>query len=163
MAHGPVRLRHASPEQPRIPPGLFPFRGKKSLMSKNRGEKRRWLKPHRWETPLRAKFSNERPSVHSSSCPEFFERFEWQGQQGSNPRPTVLETVALPTELYPYGAAVPKPPPRRRQEGNGRKCGESPPPLPLPLLSRPHTGLVLPCGVAAGHPLLYDRAKRTLP
>ena len=27
----------------------------------------------------------------------------WQGQQGSNPRPTVLETVALPAELYPYG------------------------------------------------------------
>jgi hypothetical protein len=27
--------------------------------------------------------------------------WEWQGQQGSNPRPTVLETVALPTELYP--------------------------------------------------------------
>ena len=26
----------------------------------------------------------------------------WQGQQGSNPRPTVLETAALPTELYPY-------------------------------------------------------------
>jgi hypothetical protein len=26
----------------------------------------------------------------------------WQGQKGSNPRPTVLETVALPTELYPY-------------------------------------------------------------
>ena len=28
--------------------------------------------------------------------------FLWQGQQGSNPRPTVLETVALPAELYPY-------------------------------------------------------------
>ena len=28
----------------------------------------------------------------------------WQGQQGSNPRPTVLETAALPTELYPYDA-----------------------------------------------------------
>ena len=28
----------------------------------------------------------------------------WQGQQGSNPRPTVLETAALPTELYPYVA-----------------------------------------------------------
>ena len=27
---------------------------------------------------------------------------EWQGQQGSNPRPTVLETVALPAELYPF-------------------------------------------------------------
>lgn len=26
----------------------------------------------------------------------------WQGQQGSNPRPAVLETAALPTELYPY-------------------------------------------------------------
>ncbi len=28
----------------------------------------------------------------------------WQGQQGSNPRPTVLETVALPAELYPYAS-----------------------------------------------------------
>ncbi len=27
---------------------------------------------------------------------------KWQGHQGSNPGPTVLETVALPTELYPY-------------------------------------------------------------
>src|SRR5262245_54312743 len=25
----------------------------------------------------------------------------WQGQRGSNPRPAVLETAALPTELYP--------------------------------------------------------------
>ena len=25
----------------------------------------------------------------------------WQGQKGSNPRPTVLETAALPAELYP--------------------------------------------------------------
>ena len=28
----------------------------------------------------------------------------WQGQKVSNPRPTVLETVALPAELYPYAA-----------------------------------------------------------
>ena len=28
--------------------------------------------------------------------------FGWQGHQGSNPGPTVLETVALPTELYPF-------------------------------------------------------------
>ena len=27
---------------------------------------------------------------------------KWQGQKVSNPRPTVLETVALPAELYPY-------------------------------------------------------------
>jgi hypothetical protein len=26
----------------------------------------------------------------------------WQGRQDSNPRPTVLETAALPTELRPY-------------------------------------------------------------
>ena len=28
--------------------------------------------------------------------------FGWQGKKVSNPRPTVLETVALPTELFPY-------------------------------------------------------------
>ncbi len=27
---------------------------------------------------------------------------QWQGQKDSNPRHTVLETVVLPTELYPY-------------------------------------------------------------
>ena len=26
----------------------------------------------------------------------------WQGLKGSNPRPTVLETAALPAELNPY-------------------------------------------------------------
>ena len=31
----------------------------------------------------------------------------WQGQQGSNPRPAVLETAALPTELYPYRGTDP--------------------------------------------------------
>ena len=30
-----------------------------------------------------------------------FEPHIWQGQKGSNPRPTVLETAALPAELYP--------------------------------------------------------------
>ena len=29
----------------------------------------------------------------------------WQGQKGSNPRHAVLETAALPTELYPYFAS----------------------------------------------------------
>ncbi len=28
----------------------------------------------------------------------------WQGQKDLNPRPSVLETDALPTELYPYPA-----------------------------------------------------------
>jgi hypothetical protein len=32
---------------------------------------------------------------------------KWHGQQGSNLRPAVLETAALPTELCPYtGAAI---------------------------------------------------------
>ncbi len=31
------------------------------------------------------------------------DRQGWQGHQDLNPGPTVLETVALPTELYPYG------------------------------------------------------------
>ena len=30
---------------------------------------------------------------------------EWQGHQDSNPGPTDLESVALPTELYPYKPA----------------------------------------------------------
>ena len=32
----------------------------------------------------------------------FTRLFSWQGQKGSNPRHAVLETAALPTELYPY-------------------------------------------------------------
>ena len=31
--------------------------------------------------------------------------FAWQGQKDSNPRPSVLETDALPTELYPFRRA----------------------------------------------------------
>ena len=31
----------------------------------------------------------------------------WQGQQGLNPRPAVLETAALPTELYPCACGPP--------------------------------------------------------
>ena len=33
------------------------------------------------------------------------EIIHWQGQKDSNPRHAVLETAALPTELYPYTAA----------------------------------------------------------
>ena len=32
------------------------------------------------------------------------EVLNWQGHQGSNPGPAVLETAALPTELYPFTA-----------------------------------------------------------
>src|SRR6185295_14562279 len=30
----------------------------------------------------------------------------WQGRKASNPRPTVLETVALPAELLPWGTGA---------------------------------------------------------
>ena len=35
-----------------------------------------------------------------------FSEFFWQGQKDSNPRPLVLETSTLPTELYPYARGV---------------------------------------------------------
>ena len=41
---------------------------------------------------------------------------KWQGHQGSNPGPTVLETVALPTELYPYRGHRTKVSPHKDQE-----------------------------------------------
>ena len=34
---------------------------------------------------------------HVETC-----RFFWQGHKDLNPEPTVLETAALPIELYPY-------------------------------------------------------------
>ena len=30
----------------------------------------------------------------------------WQGRRGSNPRPAVLETAALPTELHPFNLSL---------------------------------------------------------
>ena len=40
-------------------------------------------------------------SVKSNRDPKAAVRFWWQVQKESNPQPTVLETVALPIELYP--------------------------------------------------------------
>ncbi len=39
------------------------------------------------------------PLCHEKNAPAA--RFLWQGQKGSNPRHAVLETAALPAELYP--------------------------------------------------------------
>ena len=44
-------------------------------------------------------------SVKSNRDPRAAVRFWWQGQKESNPQPTVLETVALPAELFPYTSA----------------------------------------------------------
>ncbi len=48
--------------------------------------------------PVRANFvekSTHRPDRQMCA-------FFWQGQKDLNPRPMVLETSTLPTELYPY-------------------------------------------------------------
>ena len=37
-----------------------------------------------------------------SPCISTVSGLEWQGQKDLNPRHAVLETAALPTELYPY-------------------------------------------------------------
>ena len=39
-------------------------------------------------------------------CVSTVSGLEWQGQKVSNPRPTVLETVALPAELFPYEVVI---------------------------------------------------------
>jgi hypothetical protein len=48
-------------------------------------------------------------------------RGKWQGQQGSNLRPAVLETAALPAELYPHTLRLPGP--RIVQRGAFQKHG----------------------------------------
>ena len=40
--------------------------------------------------------------TYNQSCKDFL----WQGQKDSNPRHAVLETAALPAELYPYFAPL---------------------------------------------------------
>ncbi len=41
-------------------------------------------------------------NTNEKVAPTRYDFFVWQGQKGSNPRHSVLETDALPTELYPY-------------------------------------------------------------
>ena len=40
--------------------------------------------------------------THAKNPETFVSGFVWQGKKASNPRPTVLETAALPAELFPY-------------------------------------------------------------
>ena len=73
-----------------------------------------------WYTPAGKAFPRSRTSTGSSLCtvspsspPTHSKRkrnemlthlipLSWQGQKDLNPRPMVLETSTLPTELYPY-------------------------------------------------------------
>jgi hypothetical protein len=51
-----------------------------------------------------------------------FRKSAWQGQQDSNPRPSVLETDALPTELYPFrrGEGLPQTPCHGKPEASAK-------------------------------------------
>ena len=42
------------------------------------------------------------PIMQKAMKTNVFMAFDWQGKKASNPRPTVLETAALPAELFPY-------------------------------------------------------------
>ena len=48
------------------------------------------------------KINKKKKKARNPSKIKVFRTFLWQGQKGSNPRHAVLETAALPTELYPY-------------------------------------------------------------
>ena len=56
-----------------------------------------------WPTRKETVATVESPSV--SSTVQLMDDCAWQGQKDLNPRPSVLETDALPTELYPSEAA----------------------------------------------------------
>src|SRR5690606_29265944 len=56
--------------------------------------------PARWRLPPAAAAPVEPTTKTAPRCEQGAVRF-WRGQQDLNPRPTVLETAALPTELYP--------------------------------------------------------------
>ena len=49
----------------------------------------------------------------------------WQGQQDSNPRPSVLETDALPTELYPFRRTRHLPETGAQRNNFHKLCGEN--------------------------------------
>ena len=61
----------------------------------------------------------------------------WQGQKESNPRHAVLETAALPAELYPYMTSGPRRSKPRQRPGGLSRGDQS------PLKTHPH-GLAVP-------------------
>ena len=48
--------------------------------------------------------SGDKPDAGRQDIPERGATMKWQGRRGSNPRPSVLETDALPIELHPFNA-----------------------------------------------------------
>jgi hypothetical protein len=92
-----------------IKPILYQCKAQESAFCMNTGPEPSYrpvpaisLTAHPWRV-----IPNRRPA-QAKSCGPFGKDHattegNWQGQRGSNPRPAVLETAALPTELYPYG------------------------------------------------------------
>ena len=54
-----------------------------------------WIHPFLWMDPVYKKAKKEAKSMIDLAS-------FWQGHKDLNPEPTVLETAALPIELYPY-------------------------------------------------------------
>ena len=77
------------PTQMKLNPPYFSPRS--GISSRSDFIHRRWIYPVRKDG-----FSWKKPSRNSTWL------FSWQGHKGSNSGHAVLETAALPTELYPY-------------------------------------------------------------
>ena len=74
------------------------------------------------------------PLAHAGSFGTLLEHASgtWQGQQDSNPRPTVLETAALPAELYPLRDQAASPSEERRRLGYSMIFDTTPAPTVRP-------------------------------
>ena len=58
--------------------------------------------PDTFYTSLRTGAALSSPCICQKKPSAFALGFSWQGHKDLNPEPTVLETAALPIELYPY-------------------------------------------------------------
>jgi hypothetical protein len=85
-----ITARKADQVSPTHRVSVEPYINIDSQFNKREFEVQRNLPPPRLPSDLK-----------SSELAALIKWKKWQGQQGSNLRPAVLETAALPTELYP--------------------------------------------------------------
>ena len=78
--------------------GIFHGRGRRLRLPAGRPGRGSGVPPalHSLPLPFEAIYSNQQRHHPNGWC------LCWQGKKASNPRPTVLETAALPAELFPY-------------------------------------------------------------
>ena len=70
------------------------------LQKENKGSPR--SSPRRQQSTGLLHLDGSSPRANQKSPTQIVLDFFWQGHKDLNPEPTVLETAALPIELYPY-------------------------------------------------------------